>query len=63
MLMYYAFNSENHYIYYTGQESLRRNGVALIMRVNRQEGQAPNRGNRLQMSDIFISLKQQEETN
>ena len=26
------FNSDNHYIYYTGQESLRRNGVALIMR-------------------------------
>ena len=26
------FNSDNHYIYYCGQESLRRNGVA--MRVN-----------------------------
>ena len=25
-------NSNDHYIYYTGQESLRRNGVALIMR-------------------------------
>ena len=25
------FNSENHYIYYCGQESLRRNGVALIV--------------------------------
>ena len=24
------FNSDNHYIYYCGQESLRRNGVALI---------------------------------
>ena len=24
------FNSEDHYIYYCGQESLRRNGVALI---------------------------------
>ena len=24
------FNSENHYIYYCGQEFLRRNGVALI---------------------------------
>ena len=24
------FNSDNHYIYYYGQESLRRNGVALI---------------------------------
>ena len=24
------FNSDNHYIYYCGQESLRRNGVAII---------------------------------
>ena len=24
------FNSDEHYIYYSGQESLRRNGVALI---------------------------------
>ena len=29
------FNSVNHYIYYCGQESLRRNGVALI--VNKSE--------------------------
>ena len=28
------FNSDNHYIDYCGQESLRRNGVALI--VNRE---------------------------
>ena len=28
------FNSEDHYIYYCGQESLRRNGVAII--VNRR---------------------------
>ena len=25
------FNSDNHYIYYCGQESLRRNGVAAIV--------------------------------
>ena len=25
------FNSDDHYIYYHGQESLRRNGVALII--------------------------------
>ena len=25
------FNSEDHYIYYSGQESLRRNGVAIIV--------------------------------
>ena len=24
------FNSDNHYVYYCGQESLRRNGAALI---------------------------------
>ena len=26
-----AFNSDDHYIYYCGQEFLRRNGVALIV--------------------------------
>ena len=25
------FNSDDHYIYYCGQESLRRNGVAMIV--------------------------------
>ena len=25
------FNSDGHYIYYCGQESLRRNGIALIV--------------------------------
>ena len=28
------FNSDDHYIYYSGQESLRRNGVAIM--VNRR---------------------------
>ena len=28
------FNSDDHYIYYCGQESLRRNGVALIVNKN-----------------------------
>ena len=32
------FNSHDHYIYYCGQESLRRNGVALI--VNKRVGNA-----------------------
>ena len=27
-----AFNSDVHYIYYYGQESLRRNGVAIIVK-------------------------------
>ena len=26
------FNSDDHYIYYSGQESLRRNGVAMIVK-------------------------------
>ena len=26
-----GFNSDDHYIYYPGQESLRRNGVALVV--------------------------------
>ena len=26
------FNSEDHYIYYCGQESLRRNGVAIMIK-------------------------------
>ena len=26
------FNSDDHYIYYRGQESLRRNGVAIIVK-------------------------------
>ena len=25
------FNSDDHYIYYSGQESLRRNGVAIVV--------------------------------
>ena len=25
------FNSDNHYIYYCGQESLRRNGIPIIL--------------------------------
>ena len=26
-----GFNSDEHYIYYSGQESLKRNGVAIIV--------------------------------
>ena len=32
------FNSDDHYIYYCGQESLRRNGVAL--RINKRDQNA-----------------------
>ena len=31
------FNSDDHYIYYCGQESLRRNGIAII--VNKRESE------------------------
>ena len=30
------FNSDDHYIYYYGQESLRRNGVAIIVNKSRK---------------------------
>ena len=30
------FNSDNNYIYYCGQESLRRNGVAIIVSTSMQ---------------------------
>ena len=30
------FNSDDHYIYYFGQESLRRNGVAIIVNKKRK---------------------------
>ena len=39
------FNSDDHYIYYCGQESLRKNGVAIMVnkRVRKEEkGMAEN---------------------
>ena len=30
------FNSDDHYVYYCGQESLRRNGVAIIVNIRVQ---------------------------
>ena len=33
------FNSDEHYIYYCGQESLRRNGVAIINNKRVQNGE------------------------
>ena len=43
------FNSDDHYIYYCGQESLRRNGVAII--VNKS----------LKCSTLMQSQKQQND--
>ena len=31
------FNSDDHYIYYCGQESLRRNGVAIMVKKKKKE--------------------------
>ena len=31
------FNSDDHYIYYCGQESLRRNGIALIVKKKKKK--------------------------
>ena len=31
------FNSDDHYIYYCGQESLRRNGVAITVKKKKKE--------------------------
>ena len=47
------FNSEDHYIYYCGQESLRRNGVAII--VNRRVRNAVLGGNL--KNDRMISVR------
>ena len=47
------FNSDDHYIYYCGQESLRRNRVALI--VNQRVQNAVVLGYNLK-SDIMISI-------
>ena len=33
------FNSDDHYIYYCGQESLRSNGVAIIVKKKESEVQ------------------------
>ena len=46
------FNSDDHYIYYCGQESIRRNGVALI--VNKRVWNVV-RGNNLK-NDRMISV-------
>ena len=46
------FNSDDHYIYYCGQESLRRNGVAII--VNKRAQNAVLGGNL--KNNIMISV-------
>ena len=45
------FNTDDHYIYYCGQESLRRNGVAIM--VNKRVRNAVL-GSRCFISDFFV---------
>ena len=48
------FNSDDHYIYYCGQESLRRNGVALV--VNKEsEMQYLGAISKMIESSLFVS--------
>ena len=47
------FNSDDHYIYYGGQESLRRNGVAII--VNKSQKCSTWMQSQKPQDDLFIS--------
>jgi len=51
------FNSDDHYIYYCGQESLRRNGVAII--VNKRVRNAVFRCNLKQKQNDLCSFPRQ----
>ena len=54
------FNSDDHYIYYYGQESLRRNGVALIAKESEMQylGVVSKRQNYLFVSEANHSISQ-----
>ena len=54
------FNSDYHYIYYYGQESLRRNGVALIAKESEMQylGVVSKRKNYLFVSEANHSISQ-----
>ena len=47
------FNSDDHYIYYCGQESLRRNGVAII--VNKSLKSSTWMQYQKRQNDLFVS--------
>ena len=47
------FNSDDHYIYYCGQESLRRNGIAII--VNKNLKCSTWMQSQKQQNDLFVS--------
>ena len=48
------FNSDDHYIYYCGQESLRRNGVAII--VNRKVQNAVKSESESEFAQLCLTL-------
>ena len=47
------FNSDDHYIYYCGQESLRRNGVAIM--VNKSPKCSTWMQSKKRQNDLFVS--------
>ena len=51
------FNSDEHYIYYCGQESLRRNGVAII--VNKKSPKCSTRVQSQKRQDDLCSFPRQ----
>ena len=50
------FNSDDHYIYYCGQESLRRNGVAIM--VNKSPKYSTWMQSQKQQNDLYSFLRQ-----
>ena len=51
-----AFNSDDHYIYYCGQESLRRNGVAIM--VNKSLKGSTWMQSQKQQNDLYLFPRQ-----
>ena len=54
------FNSDDHYVYYCGQESLRRNGVALI--VNKKESKMQYLGAVSKMAEWYLFISKANHT-
>ena len=53
------FYSDNHYIYYCGQESLRRNGVALIVKKKKKSPKCSTWGQSQKQQNDFCSFPRQ----
>ena len=50
------FNSDDHYIYHSGQESLRRNGVAIMVNKRVQNAVQQKQDQELTVAQIMNSL-------